>query len=338
LGGHLSFYLIKTDSDGRFDWDSHLGGLDADWGQMAIETSDGGYIICGTTESFGALDFDLYVVKTDQFGNMIWDKMLGGADKEIGYSVCETSDGGYLLTGATYSMGAGYDDIYLVKLDNVGNTVWEKAFGDANFNRGHSVIETSDGSYLVSGVTIVDDADGGDGNDDFYLLKIDVSGNMIWESNLGKLFYDAAYQTIELADGGFAVVGFTYYYGGGFSSDIKLVKTDSLGNQIWEQHYGGSNDERAYSVAETLDGGFIIAGETKSYGAGESDVYLVKTDNNGNQIWAKNFGGSGREYGRAVCTTPDGGYMITGQSDSYGIGDFWFQMYLIRTDANGNVQ
>lgn len=338
LGGHLSFYLIKTDSDGRFDWDSHLGGVDADYGQSAIETTDGGYIMTGTTKSYGAGKFDVYVVKTGQYGNMIWEKTLGGAEDDLGYSVCETSDGGYLITGATYSMGAGYDDIYLIKLDNAGNTVWEKVFGDTSFDRGHSVMETSDGGYLVTGVTIVPDEQGGDGNSDFYLLKTDVSGNLIWESNLGELFHDAAHQTIETTDGGFVVVGYSYYPGGGFSGDIKLVKTDNTGNQLWKQYYGGGNDERAYSVAETLDGGFIIAGETKSYGAGESDVYLVKTDNSGNLIWEKTFGAAGREYGRAVCTTPDGGYMITGQSDSYGIGAFWFQMYLIRTDANGNVQ
>jgi hypothetical protein len=337
FGKYLSACLIKLDSEGRYQWESNLGGNDHDYGESAIETSDGGYIIVGYTKGFGAIGFDLYVAKTDQNGNMIWQNTFGGSLDDYGYDVCETSDGGYMLTGVTYSMGAGNDDIYLIKLDNSGNAIWEKAFGDISYDKGFSVLETSDGNYLVSGYKIVPYAQGGDGNGDFYLFKVDTNGNMLWESNVGEPRNDAIQETIETSDGGLVSVGYTYYKSGGFSPDIKLVKTDSAGNLIWTQYHEAPGEQRAYSIDETLDGGFIISAYTDVSGSDRTDAYLVKTDGSGNLIWSKTFGGEGFEYGRGVCTTPDGGYIMVGQSDSFGVGDFQFEMYLIRTDANGNI-
>jgi K+/H+ antiporter YhaU regulatory subunit KhtT len=337
IGGYFDFALVKIDSAGRFVWGSNLGSTDHDLAASAIETSDGGYILTGYTRGYGAVGDDVLLIKTDQNGDLVWEKTFGGALQDHGKSVIETSDGGYLVTGFTYSSGAGNDDMYLIKTDVSGNLVWEKTFGNTSYDRGHSVIEVSTGGYLITGYSIPLD---GSGNYDFKLWKTDVSGVILWESNTSigdTIFSDGAFETIEASDGGFMIVGNSYANAGGFGSDLKLVKTDSTGEMVWIKYYGGSSYEYGYSLVESPDGGYVITGWTESYGAGEDDAYLLKTDATGNLLWEKTFGGFRWDHGRSICAMPDGGYLVVGDSDSYGIGMGWPGMYLIRTDANGDV-
>jgi len=305
-----------------------FGGSEIDGGTNVQATSDGGYILTGYTESFGAGSYDMYLVKTDASGNEIWSQTFGGSDYEIAFFVQETSDGGYILVG-TVSSGSG--DMYLVKTDVSGNEIWSQTFGGSSDDRGRSVKETSDGGYILVGYT----SSFGAGKSDMYLVKTDASGNEIWGQTFGGGNYDTALSAQETSDGGYILAGSTLSFGAG-KSDMYLVKTDASGNEIWSQTFGGSSSDYALSAQETSDGGYILAGSTESFGAGSLDMYLVKTDASGNEIWGQTFGGSGSDYAYSVQETSDGGYILVGYTSSFGAGTY--DMYLVKTDASGNQE
>ena len=254
-----------------------FGGTSEDYGYSVQQTTDGGYVIAGSTSSFGAGESDVYLIKTDANGNSVWSKTFGGDSSDYGYSVQQTSDGGYIIAGYTESFGARYGDVYLIKTDGNGNLLWQKKFDGICIDYGRSVQQTSDGGYIIAGY-------GGYANGyyDVYLIKTDANGNSAWTKTFGRSDWDYGYSVQQTTDGGYIIAGSTYSYGAG--SDVYLIKTDASGNQTWYKTYGGSNYDGGYSVQQTSDGGYIIAGYTGSFGAGNSDVYLIKTDANGNTM------------------------------------------------------
>jgi len=239
------------------------------------QTSDGGYIVAGSTYSFGVDSGDIFLIKMDANGNVIWAKTYGGINDDVASSVQQTSDGGYIVAGYTDSFGAGYDDIFLIKTDANGNIVWAKTYGGIYWDRTFSVQQTSDSGYIVAGYT----ASFGAGYYDFFLIKTDANGNIIWAKTYGGTLWDQAYSVQQTSDGGYIVAGYTDSFGAG-GWDIFLIKIDANGNIIWAKTYGGTLWDQAYSVQQTSDGGYIVAGWTLSFGPG--DILLIKTDVNGN--------------------------------------------------------
>ena len=281
-------YLVKTDTNGNLLWEKTFGGTDCDRGFSVQRTSDDGYIIAGDTESYGAGFFDVYLVKTDANGDLLWEKTFGGADYDKGYSVRQTSDDGFIITGWTNSSGAGGTDVYLIKTDAEGNASWEKTFGGTNDDQGYSVQETSDGGYIITGTTN-SQHDPCNTEYDVYLIKTDANGNLLWEKRFGKSSAEHTYEqglsVQETSDGGYIISGSTSSFDSDARvtiSDVYLIKTDANGNLLWEKTFGGSDNDSGSSVQETSDGGYIISGSTWSSGAGGSDVYLIKTDADGN--------------------------------------------------------
>jgi predicted secreted protein len=236
-----------------------------------------------------------------------------------------------MLVGDTTSGAGGYD-FYVVKTDADGNVQWSNTYSGLGWDRAYGgVVQTSDGGYAIDGYT----SSYGAGSYDFWLIKIDANGKMLWNKTYGGLGEDIAEWIIQTSDGGFALSGKTTSFGaGGF--DAWLVKTDSDGNMQWNKTYGGPNDDLAGSVIQTSDGGYLFSASTYSFGAGGRDFWLIKTDQLGNMEWNKTYGGPNGDGQGSVSLTSDGGYAIVGWTYSFGAGgsDGWF----VKTDANGNVQ
>ena len=328
--GDSDVYLIKTDGNGDSLWTRTFGGENQDYCNSVQQTTDGGYIITGRTESYGAGNKDVYLIKTDGNGDSLWTKTFGGTSFDNGISVQQTNDGGYIILGGTESYGAGNRDIYLIKTDGNGDSLWTKTFGGASQDFGNSVKQTNDGGYIVTGVT----ESYGAGNKDAYLIKTDASGDSLWTKTFGGSKFDLGNFVEQTDDGGYIVTGRTASFGAG-SLDIYLIKTDGNGDSLWAKTFGGSSFDLGFSLQQTTDGGYIIIGGTDSYGSGDRDVYLIKTDVNGDLIWAKTFGGSGFDLGTSIQQTTDGGYIILGGTDSFGNGDR--DLLLIKADGNGNI-
>jgi uncharacterized delta-60 repeat protein len=270
-------WVMKTDANGIEQWNKIFGGNGNDRAYAVQQTSDGGYVIAGWTSSYGAGSADAWLIKTDADGNMLWDKTFGGSAWEDAYSVHQTSDGGYILAGFTYSFSAGGSDVWLIKTDADGNMLWDKTFGGIGLDVAYALQLTSDGGYILSG----DTNSYGAGSSDFWLIKTDADGNMLWDKTFGGANDDEAYAVQQTSDGGYILTGFTYSHGAG-SSDFWLIKTDADGNMLWDKTFGSEGLDWAWAVQQTSDGGYILAGYTTSYGAGSFDVWLIKTDANGN--------------------------------------------------------
>ena len=255
-----------------------------------------------------------------------WSKTFGGPGEEYGFSVQQTSEAGYIIAGYTDSYGAGGRDAWLIKTDSSGDLSWNKTFGGSGTDRGSSVRQTSDGGYIIAGYTY----SYGAGSSDVWLIKADSSGNMAWNQTFGGSGRDYAYSVQQTTDGGYIITGYTNSYGAD-EGDVWLIKADSSGNAAWNQTFGGSEYDTAYSVQQTTDGGYIITGYTNSYGAGTSDVWLIKTDSSGNEMWNQTFGGSRADYGSSVQQTSDGGYIIAGWAHSYGAADC--DVWLVKVTA-----
>jgi hypothetical protein len=334
--GSWDFYVVKTDASGDMEWEQTFGSSGDDYAQSVQQTADGGYIIAGTTNSYGAGGSDFYLVKADASGNMEWDSTFGSSGFEVAYSVQQTTDDGYIILGETQFYGAGGSDFYLVKADASGNMEWQQTFGGSDGDYAKSVQQTTDGGYIMTGYTTSYAAV----NADFYLVKADASGNMEWDSTFGANNDNLGYSVQQTTDGGYIIGGQTANYSADWYG-VYLVKADALGNLEWDSAFGNGDYDDAYSVQQTADGGYIIGGVTWSYGAGEGDFYLIKTDTSGNMEWQKTIGGSEDEYAWAVRQTTDGGYIVAGETWSYGAGggDFYLAKVSpwINTPVGSNV-
>jgi len=313
------------------EWNRTYGGASADNAQSVVQTIDGGYAIAGQTESFGAGGLDYWLVKTDAYGNMQWNKTYGGASTDYACSVVERNDGGYAIAGGTHSFGAGNADFWLIKTDAAGNMEWHQTYGGAGIDWASHLVQTSDGGYILAGLT----QSFGAGGEDCWLVKTDSSGNMQWNKTYGGTGNDVAKEVVETSDGGYAIACRTSSFGAG-NYDFWLIKTDSAGNVEWSQTYGGPYLEWGRSVVQTDDGGYAIAGNTRSFGAGGDDCWLVKTDAAGNMQWNQTYGGTGHDHPGSLVQTRDGGYAMIGRTESFGAGmvDWW----LVKTYANGTME
>jgi hypothetical protein len=327
----------STTTPPEVEWEKTYGGSDWDGGRSVQQTTDGGYVIGGYTVSFDLEDINfglgglnVYLFKTNSLGDLQWEKTFGGIESDVGYSVQQTTDGGYVIAGRTESSGAGSSDAYLIKHNAVENGQWSKTYGGSDWDGGRSVQQTTDGGYIIAGST----ESFGLGQSDVYLIKIDATGNGQWSKTYGGNEWDQGQSVQQTTDEGFIIVGSTSSFGAG-SSDVYLIKTDSSGNLQWEKTFGGIESDVGYSVQQTTDGGYIIAGETKSIGAGNYDFYLVKIDSRGKKQWEKTFGGIESDVGYSVQQTTDEGFIIVGSTNSFGgiIG-----LYLVKTDSSGNLQ
>jgi hypothetical protein len=324
-------------------WNRTYGGPGNELASEVQVTKDGGYVIIGVTESYGAGDGDAWLIKTDSEGNEEWNKTFGGPRYDNGKSVQETVDGGYIIVGRTESYGVS-SDLWLIKTDSKGNQEWSRTFGGSGFDFGWSIQGTIDSGYIITGGT--NSFSSGDG--DLWLIKTDSEGNEEWNKTFGGFGTEYGNSVQETSDGGYIVAGGTTSFSAGSkagSTDLWLIKTDSEGTETWNITYGGSDSDDGKSVQETSDGGYIVTGYTTSFGAEGTDLWLIKIDSEGNEEWNRTFGELpaqeigliGYDYGESVQQTSDGGYIISGYTTSYHAfdsGDLW----LIKTNTEGVLE
>jgi len=310
------------------EWEKTFGGTDYDIGYSVQVASDGGYIITGYTKSSEAGEPDVYLVKTDSDGNMEWNRTFGGTGWDYGQSVQLVGDDGYIIAGNAEFYGINRDFVYLVRTNSTGHMMWNKTYGSTGTEIGHSVQVTGDGGYIIVGETFSDWT-----GMDVYLVRTDSSGNLIWNKTLGGSGWDYGYSVQVTGDGGYIITGKTNSYGTG--QDVYLIKTDSGGNMIWNNTFGGPKNDVGYSVQVTDDGGYIIVGETTSIGEGYPDVYLVRTNSSGHMIWNKTFGYWNTDIGHSVQVTDDGGYIIVGETVHSRVPSGW-DVYVVKIDSDGN--
>jgi len=314
-------WLLKTDPHGNVQWDQTYGDEDFlyEGGYGVQQTSDGGYIVVGYYDPYPSVS-DVWLIKTYANGNVQWDRYFGGSSRDIGYAVQETADLGFIITGFTLSYGVGGGDVWLLKTDSSGNEVWNRTYGGGALDIGDAVQQTADGGFIIAGRT----RSFGAGDYDVWLIKTDSSGYEEWNTTYGGAAIDQGFSVQQTSDTGYIIAGQTSSYGAG-SADVWLIKTDSSGNEQWNETYGGTGSDSGSSVDQTFDGGYVLTGTTTSYGAGSTDLWLLKVNATGYLTWQNTYGGSQSDAGKWVQQITSGDYIAVGYTFSYGAGgaDMW---------------
>ena len=254
----------------------------------------------------------------------LWTKTYGGEDYDVGMSVQQTTDGGYIIAGTTRSFGGGSMEVWLIKTNPNGDTVWTKTYGGTQYEEARSVQPTVDGGYVIAGRT----QSYGWGDHDVWLLKTNANGDTTWAKRYGGYWDDYAFSVQQTTDGGYIVAGATQPSGNVF--DVYLVKTDADGDTMWTRIYGWPNHDYGYSVRQTIDGGYVITGYATF---ADSRALLLRTDANGDTLWTKFY--HDKSSGHAVQQTADGGYIVVGTAVTDST--YWDDVYLLKADANGDT-
>jgi len=314
-----------------FFWEKTYGEWGDDVANSIQQTRDGGYIVAGWTSSKGAGGEDFRVLKLDEYGEIIWEKTYGGSKNDWANSIQQTRDGGYIVAGVTYSKGAGRLDFWVLKLNEKGEIIWEKTYGGSENDCANSIQQTREGGYIVAGYT----ESKGTGERDSWVLKLDEYGEIIWEKTYGGEYNDEANSIQQTRDGGYIVAGSTESKGVG-KEDFWVLKLDKNGEIIWDKTYGGDSFDESYSIQQTRDGGYIVAGWTSSKGAGGWDSCVLKLDEEGEIIWEKTYGGEYNDELHSIQQTRDGGYIVAGWTSSKGAGgrDFW----VLKLNEKGEIE
>ncbi len=328
--GLYDVYLLRIDSNGDTLWTRTYGGIDDDRGSSIQITSDNGYIFTGYTNSFGAGSYDVYLIRTDSNGDTLWTKTYGGVDDDRGVEVQIISDGGYIITGWTESYGSGSYDVYLIRTDSNGDTLWTRFYGGSGEERGYSVQETSDNGFIIAGCT----NSFGAGMNDIYLIRTDYNGDTLWTKTFGGSYHDWGYSIKNIIENGFILAGTTESFGAGYW-DVYLLRIDSFGDTLWTKTYGGSSRDYGYSLQKVSDNGFVISGWTESFVACFCDVYLVRTDTNGDTLWTRTYGTVSYDRAHSINKTNDGGFILVGETWDLDYDDY--NVYIIKTDSSGNT-
>jgi hypothetical protein len=314
-------------------WNKVFGGSRHDDTRAVIALSDGNYILLGATSSEGAGSYDLLVIKIDDVGQELWRKTYGGLKSDLGKDAQETSDGGLILIGTTYSSVSG-DDVWLIKTDVLGRQEWSATFGDIGDDYGWAVTETADQGFILTGDTY----SSGSGSNDIFVVKTDSTGNLDWSETIGDTGRDSGLDIIQTHSGEYLVVGETQLSKDP-EIDIRAVKLGSDGQVIWSKTFGGSGNDSGRSACEASDDGYIITGLMTDVVRGNEDIYLLKISDQGEKEWARTFGLDKNDLGTHVEQTVDYGYIITGYynystKNSVPLGD----LFILKTDINGQQE
>ena len=343
------YWLLKFDQQGELEWQRTYGGSKDDRAQAVIQTLDGGYALAGyamSSDGDGSNNegfHDHWIVKLSANGDIEWERSYGFAGHDHAYDIVQTDDGGYFFSGfldVVASGGAGgtekagsltshgVGEFWGTKIDAQGNIQWRKFFGGSNNDRAHGLVASSDGGFIMAGFSESDDLDIANtkGSYDFWLVKVDGDGELVWERSYGGTGIEVAYDIEKTSDNAYVVVGHTFSTDLDISanhgeSDVWLIKVSEAGELLWEKTYGGSAFDSANSVKQAADGGFLIAANSRSSdqdleaNQGENDMWILKTNSSGDLEWQSSVGGSGIDIGFDVLEH-DNSFILAGESMS----------------------
>ena len=357
--GNYDHWIVKFSTTGTIEWQNSLGGTASDEAYNLQQTSDGGYIVAGYTISndgdvtgfYGVID--AWIVKLSTSGSIEWQKTLGGTDDDGASFIRQTTDGGYVVAGGTWSNdndvtgNHGESDFWIVKLSSTGNIQWQKTYGGDGIENANSIQQTTDGGFIAVGFTNSNNGDvtGNHGGVDYWVLKLSATGTIQWQKTLGGTGDEYANSVQQTTDGGFIISGITDSNDGDISgnhgnNEVWIIKLSATGNIEWQKALGGTGGENAICIQQTItDGGYILSGNTTSndgditgfHGGSSSDYWIVKLLNSGNILWQKTLGGTLNDSASSIVQTLDGGYIIGGFTNSndgdiignHGGYDFW---------------
>ncbi|MEM3475698.1 MAG: hypothetical protein QXF83_03085 [Candidatus Bathyarchaeia archaeon] len=323
--GEGDIWVIKINPAGDIQWQKTYGTERIESPMDADLTLDQGIVIAGLTTLPGRTDFDLFILKLKAQGELEWYKIYGGTDNDWAMCIEQTSDGGYIVGGATHSFGAAFRDFWVLKLDTSGEIMWEKRYGGSGVERRvENIHQTVDGGYILAGTS--DSFSGGS----VWVLKLKSDGNIDWQYVYGPPGGDV--EDIQVTrDGGYIVLAET-----GQPQDAWILKLKADGDIEWQKKYGGPGDEDVQPIRQTVDGGYVIAGSTTSFGVGDEDLWILKVDINGNIEWQRTYGGTASDEAYSLMQAFDFGYMIVGETESFGSG--MKDVFLLKLDSLGRIR
>ena len=356
--GSADYWVVKINDTGAIQWQKSLGGISSDQAYSIQQTSDGGYIVAGSTFSndgnvtgfHGSVDY--WIVKLNSSGVILWEKCLGGTGGEDAYSIQQTSDGGYIIAGQSNSNDGnvsgnhGGIDYWVVKLNDTGSIQWEKSLGGSGDDIAHVIRQTSDGGYIVAGVSNSTNGEvtGNHGLGDCWVVKLNDTGAVQWQKSFGGSNEDEGWSVQQTSDGGYIVGSRSKSNNGDVSGnhggyDYWVVKINDTGAIQWQKSFGGSGDDYLMSIKQISNGGYIVAGWTFSnngdvsgnHGSVLPDYWIINLSSSGSIQWQNCLGGSGDDEASEIQQTSDGGYIVAGVSNStdgevsgnHGGYDYW---------------
>ncbi len=297
--------VLGVSANAQVTFMKSYGGTDYEWGQSVLQTADSGYVIVGATRSFGAGKYDVYLIRTDAFGNTLWTRTYGDTLEQGGVDVLQTGDRGFVIVANTQTLTRN-NDIWLIRTTASGDTLWTRSIGTAARDVGYSLVEAYDGGYVIVGQT-------GEGSGALaYMVKVTATGQTVWSRQFSAGTHNCANQARRATDTGYVAVGVTYDPGYPYYSNVYLFKTDTAGNQVWSKTYGERwNYESGWGLDATEDGGYVLVGSAERLGGGGYTPYLIKITAGGDTVWTR-CPISALGAGYSVCTARDGGYVLTG--------------------------
>jgi len=315
--GEEDYWLVKTDENGDSLWSKTFGGREMDYCVSVIQTEDGGYLLAGYSVSFNS---GAWIVKTDANGDSLWSRTFTGRCRAI----IQTADGGYALAGSTSLYGAGGYDFWILKIDEHGDSLWARTFGGESGDKCNSIVQTEDGGFILAGGTTSFDVSARD----IWIVKTDADGDSLWSRTFGGRFNINCHSVFQTDDGGYILTGFMDS-NSETDMDIVLIKTDKNGDSLWSNTFGGDGPQMSYTVTQTIDGGYVVVGAGDHNGAGNSEFWFFKTDNEGDILWTRTFGGENYELCLGMIQIDDGSFALAGYTYSLGAGER--DMWLVKT-------
>jgi hypothetical protein len=314
-------YSFKTTYTKTFGGSGNEGG-----GQLK-STNDGHYIMSGATNSFGSGDYDFWLLKFNLMGDSLWSKSFGGVDYDQCYNTIQTKDSGYVMIGYTNSFGSGNEDVWLVKADSTGDSLWSKTYGGTDDERGIDIIQTSDNGFII----IADTKSFGAGNRDLWLIKTDENGDSTWSKLFGGTQDDQGLDIIKTNDGGYLIAGYTHSFTNG-ARDAWLLKFNASFEKQWEKHYGGAEDNILRYVLQDENDNFYMVGDNGSFQT--RDLMIMKANANGDSLWMKSYNGIEEDWGTGAFFDVNKNLVISAFSRPYPTSNYDIWLVLANPDGD----